>query len=112
MRTAHLRPGAYRPGDRTAPVRFYTVQCDTCGTILNSGHHYQDEGNADLGGTLYGSLFPSRHALELVVEHNETEHLGCRGHHGPDCGCVPDYFDDATGEPLWDIVPRTPATYR
>lgn len=40
--------------------RFYTVQCDTCGIVLNSGHHYV-EGLAHL-------------ADELAERHNAEVH--------------------------------------
>lgn len=44
-RIAHLVDSAYRDGYGRShlDVRFCIVQCDTCGIVLNSGHHYTDD---------------------------------------------------------------------
>lgn len=61
-RTARLVDSYYRDGYGRAHLdqRFCTVQCDACGIVLNSGHHYTDD---------------ARHFAEaLADEHNELRH--------------------------------------
>lgn len=41
-------------------IDFYTVECDQCLIVLNSGHHYRF---ADLGD-----------AFKLADDHNDQEH--------------------------------------
>lgn len=40
--------------------RYFTVECSTCMTVLNSGHHYDDANH--------------QHAVYLAARHNGTIH--------------------------------------
>jgi hypothetical protein len=64
---SHLVTVYDRPGN--SQRSYYTVQCDECLVVLNSGHHYEDE---------------SKHyALKLADEHNSTTHLDRSGDVAP-----------------------------
>jgi hypothetical protein len=57
-RNAHLVARTYKSGRA-----FFTVECDTCLAVLNSGHHY--DADRDRG-----------HAEKLAEDHNLANHAG------------------------------------